>query len=143
MLYGPQDSCQTIRTIRKYTQKFITTVTSISVPINVVRQPWNACQYSQKLQLLSSSIFVHIKCCTTSTNPYGMAYSSLLSAASKSILLFALGCVLSFSKCCLFSSARPLSCSWHLTKGPFSWHLTKSLLILASHQRSSPWSLTK
>jgi len=32
---------------------------------------------------------------------------------------------------------------WHLTKGPFSWHLTKSLLILASHQRSSPWSLTQ
>jgi hypothetical protein len=26
---------------------------SISVPLNVVRQPWNACQYSQKLQLLS------------------------------------------------------------------------------------------
>jgi hypothetical protein len=126
VLYGPQDSCQTIRTVRKYTQKFITAVTSISVPINVVRQPWNACQYSQKLQLLSSSISVHIKCCTTSTNPYGMACSSLLSAASKSVLLFALGCVLSFSKCCLFSSARPLSCSWHLTKD----------LTLASHQRS-------
>jgi hypothetical protein len=111
VLYGPQNSCQTVRTVRKYTQKFITTVTLISVLINVVRQPWNACQYSQKLQLLSSSISVHIKYCMTSTNLYGTACSSLLSAASKSVLLFALGCMLSFSKCCLFSSARPLSCS--------------------------------
>ena len=106
-----QNSAKIVRTVRKYTQKYITTVTSISVPTNVVWQPWNACQYSQKLQLLSSSISVHITCCMTSTNPYGTACSSLLSAASKSVLLFALGCVLSFSKCCLFSSARPLSCS--------------------------------
>jgi hypothetical protein len=111
MLYGPQNSCQNVWTVRKYTQKFITAVTSISVPINVIRQPWNACQYSQKLQLLSSSIYVHIKCCMASTNPYGTTCSSLLSAALKSVLLFALGCMLSFSKCCLFSSTRPLSCS--------------------------------
>jgi hypothetical protein len=91
VLYDPQNSCQTVRTVRKYTQKFITAVTSISVPINVVRQPWNACQYSQKLQLLSSSISVHIKCCTTSTNPYGTTCSSLLSAALKTVPVLCLG----------------------------------------------------
>jgi hypothetical protein len=111
MLYDPKNSFQTVQTVWKYTQKFITAVTSISVPINVVRQPWNACQYSQKLQLLSSLISMHIKCCTTSTKLYGIACYSLLSVASKSVLLFTLGCVLSFNKCCLFSLARPLSCS--------------------------------
>ena len=129
VLYGPQNSCQTIQTIWKYTQKIITAITSIFVPINVVRQPWNACQYSQKLQLLSSSISVHIKCCTNSTNPYGMAFSSLLSVASKYVLLFALGCMLSFSKCCLFSQldlSLSLSCSLNKNAATF--------LFLASHQ---------
>ena len=44
---------------------------------------------------------------------------------------------------CLDLGISPKVWPWHLTKGPFSWHLTKSFLILASHQRSSPWSLTK
>ena len=57
MLYGLsrnlcQNSAKIVWTVRKYTQKYITAVTSISVPTNVIRQPWNACQYSQKLQLL-------------------------------------------------------------------------------------------
>ena len=120
MMYGLsrnlcQNSAKTVRTVQKYTQKYITAVTSIYVQTNVVWQPWNASQYSQKLQLLSSSISVHIKCCTTSTNPYGTTCSSLLPTALKFVLLFALGCMLSFSKCCLSSQARPLplalSCS--------------------------------
>jgi hypothetical protein len=44
----------------------------------------------------------------------------------KSVLLFALGCVLSFSKCCLFSQLNLSLSLWHLTKD----------LTLASHQRS-------
>jgi len=57
MLYGLsrnlcQNSAKIVWTVRKYTQKCITAVTSISVPTNVIRQPWNACQSSQKLQLL-------------------------------------------------------------------------------------------
>jgi hypothetical protein len=146
VLYGPQDSCQTIRTVRKYTQKYITAVTSISVPTNVVWQPWNACQYSQKLQLLSSSISVHIKCCTTSTNPYGTACSSLLSEIRTSLCLGM--CALLQQMLSLFS-ARPLSCSLlfsqqecltplvlstRMLQLPCSWHLTKNLL--ASHQES-------
>jgi hypothetical protein len=91
MLYGPQNSCQNVQTVWKYTQKFITIVTSICVPINVVRQPWNACQYSQKVQLLSSSIYVHIKCCTASTNLYGMSCSSLLYIALKTVPVLCLG----------------------------------------------------
>ena len=57
MMYGLsrnlcQNSAKIVWTVRKYTHKCITAVTSISVPTNVIRQPWNACQYSQKLQLL-------------------------------------------------------------------------------------------
>jgi hypothetical protein len=89
-----------------------------------------------------SLIFVPIKCCTTALKSMPilsenttavhldfcahllfydlqksvrMAYSSLLPAASKSVLLFALGCVLSFTKCCLSSQARPLSLSLALS----------------------------
>ena len=43
-----------------FPRKSCPTPSSISVPINIVWQPWNACQYSQKTQLLSTSIFVHI-----------------------------------------------------------------------------------
>jgi hypothetical protein len=161
MLYGLsrnlcQNSAKTVRTVRKYTQKYITAVTSISVPTNVVWQPWNACQYSQKLQLLSSSISVHITCCMTSTNPYGTACSSLLSEIHTS-LCFGMHSLLQ-QMLSLFS-ARPLSCSLLFSQQECcnflvlgisprtSWHLTKSLLLsqqdcccffflllLASHQ---------
>jgi hypothetical protein len=46
-------------------RKSCPTPSSIFVPEIVVRQPWNACQYSQKFMLLFSSKTVHIKCCTT------------------------------------------------------------------------------
>jgi hypothetical protein len=161
MLYGLsrnlcQNSAKIVRTVRKYTQKYITAVTSISVPTNVVWQPWNACQYSQKLQLLSSSISVHITCCMTSTNPYGTACSSLLSEICTS-LCFGMRSLLQ-QMLSLFS-ARPLSCSLLFSQQECcnflvlgisprtSWHLTKSLLLsqqdcccffflllLASHQ---------
>jgi hypothetical protein len=113
MLYRlSQNSCQnsakTVWTVRKYIQKYITAFTSISVPTNVVWQPWNACQYSQKLQLLSSSNSVHITCCMTSTNPYGTAYSSLLSEMHTS-LFFGMHSLLQ-QMLSLFS-AQPLSCS--------------------------------
>jgi hypothetical protein len=160
MLYGlSRNSCQNsakiVRTVRKYTQKYITTVTSISVPTNVVCQPWNACQYSQKLQLLSS-ISVHITCCMTSTNLYGTVCSSLLSEIRTS-LCFGMRSLLQ-QMLSLFS-ARPLSCSLLFSQQECcnflvlgisprtSWHLTKSLLLsqqdcccfnflllLASHQ---------
>jgi hypothetical protein len=122
-----QDSCQTIQTVRKYTQKYITTITSISLPTNVVWQPWNACQYSQKLQQLSSSISVHITCCTTSTNPYGMACSSLLSEIHTSLCL---GMHALLQQMLSLFSARPLSCSPCSCISPrTSWYLTKSLLL--------------
>jgi hypothetical protein len=113
MLYGLsrnlcQNSAKIVWTVRKYTQKYITAVTSIFVPTNVAWQPWNACQYSQKLQLLSSSISVHITCCMTSTNPYGTACSSLLSEIRTS-LCFGMRSLLQLMLS-LFS-ARPLSCS--------------------------------
>jgi hypothetical protein len=158
MLYGLsrnlcQNSAKTVRTVRKYTQKYITAVTSISVPTNVVWQPWNACQYSQKLQLLSSSISVHITCCMTSTNPYGTACSSLLSEIRTS-LCFGMRSLLQ-QMLSLFS-ARPLSCSLLFSQQECcnflvlgisprtSWHLTKSLLLLLSPRVSScSWHLTK
>jgi hypothetical protein len=108
------------------------------VPTNVVWQPWNACQYSQKLQLLSSSISVHITCCMTSTNPYGTACSSLLSEICTS-LCFGMRSLLQ-QMLSLFS-ARPLSffllfsqqeCCNFLVLGispRTSWHLTKNLLL--------------
>jgi hypothetical protein len=161
MLYGLsrnlcQNSAKTVRTVRKYTQKYITAVTSISVPTNVVWQPWNACQYSQKLQLLSSSISVHITCCMTSTNPYGTACSSLLSEIRTS-LCFGMRSLLQ-QMLSLFS-ARPLSCSLLFSQQECcnflvlgisprtSWHLTKNLLL--SQQDcccfffSCSWHLTK
>jgi hypothetical protein len=127
------------------------------VPTNVVWQPWNACQYSQKLQLLSSSISVHITCCMTSTNPYGTDCSSLLSEIRTSLCfgmcsllrqmlsLFSaqpLSCSLLFSQqeCCnfLFLGISPrISCSLNKTVAACSWHLTKisaTSLFLASHQ---------
>jgi hypothetical protein len=162
MLYGLsrnlcQNSAKTVRTVWKYTQKYITAVTSISVPTNVVWQPWNACQYSQKLQLLCSSISVHITCCMTSTNPYGMACSSLLSEICTSLCfgmrsllrqmlsLFSaqpLSCSLLFSQqeflsssCSLNKNASaPLVLSTRMLQLSCSWHLTKNLL--ASHQES-------
>jgi hypothetical protein len=139
MLYGlSQNSCQnsakTVWTIRKYTQKYITAVTSISVPTNVVWQPWNACQYSQKLQLLSSSISVHITCCMTSTNPYGTACSSLLSEIRIS-LCFGMRSLLQ-QMLSLFS-ARPLSCSLL-----FSQQECCNFLVLGISPRTS-WNLTK
>jgi hypothetical protein len=161
MLYGlSRNSCQNsakiVRTVRKYTQKYITAVTSISVPTNVVWQPWNACQYSQKLQLLSSSISVHITCCMTSTNPYGTACSSLLSEIRTS-LCFGMRSLLQ-QMLSLFS-ARPLSCSLLFSQQECcnflvlgisprtSWQLTKNLLL--SQQDcccfffSCSWHLTK
>jgi hypothetical protein len=161
MLYGLsrnlcQNSAKIVWTVRKYTQKYITAVTSISVPTNVVWQPWNACQYSQKLQLLFSSISVHITCCMTSTNPYGTACSSLLSEIRTSLCfgmrsllrqmlsLFSarpLSCSLLFSQ----QECLQLSCSWLSTRT--SWHLTKNLLL--SQQDccciffSCSWHLTK
>jgi hypothetical protein len=134
MLYGLsrnlcQNSAKTVRTVRKYTQKYITAVTSISVPTNVVWQPWNACQYSQKLQLLSSSISVHITCCMTSTNPYGTACSSLLSEIRTS-LCFGMRSLLR-QMLSLFS-AQPLSCSLLFSQQ----ECLQLLLFLASHQES-------
>jgi hypothetical protein len=173
MLYGLsrnlcQNSAKIVRTVRKYTQKYITAVTSISVPTNVVWQPWNACQYSQKLQLLSSSISVHITCCMTSTNPYGTACSSLLSEIRTS-LCFGM-CSLLRQMLSLFS-AQPLSCSLLFSQQEFlssscslnknasaplvlSTRMLQLLLLLASHQEPlglSPrfllllcsWHLTK
>jgi hypothetical protein len=161
MLYGlSRNSCQNsakiVRTVWKYTQKYITVVTSIFVPTNVVWQPWNACQYSQKLQLLSSSISMHITCCMTSTNPYGTACSSLLSEIRTS-LCFGMHSLLQ-QMLSLFS-ARPLSCSLLFSQQECcnflvlgisprtSWHLTKNLLL--SQQDcccfffSCSWHLTK
>jgi hypothetical protein len=129
--------CQTIRTVWKYTQKYITTVTSISLPTNVVWQPWNACQYSQKLQLLSSSISVHITCCTNSTNPYGTACSSLLSEIHTSLCL---GMHALLQQMLSLFSARPLSCSLLFSQQEClnsSCSLNKNAstsLFLASHQ---------
>jgi hypothetical protein len=81
---------------------------SISVPINVVRQPWNVCQYSHKMHLLSS-ISVHIKCCMASTNPYSTACSSLLSVALKTMPVICLGmCALLQQMLSSFSSSTSL-----------------------------------
>jgi hypothetical protein len=150
-----QNSAKIVRTVRKYTQKYITAVTSISVPTNVVWQPWNACQYSQKLQLLSSSISVHITCCMTSTNPYGTACSSLLSEIRTS-LCFAMRALLR-QMLSLFS-AQPLSCSLLFSQQEFlssscslnknasaplvlSTRMLQLLLLLASHQEPLGLSL--
>jgi hypothetical protein len=161
MLYGLsrnlcQNSAKIVWTVWKYTQKYITAVTSISMPTNVVWQPWNACQYSQKLQLLSSSISVHIICCMTSTNPYDTACSSLMSEIHTS-LCFGMHALLR-QMLSLFS-AQPLSCSLLFSQQECcnflvlgisprtSWHLTKNLLL--SQQEccciffSCSWHLTK
>jgi hypothetical protein len=129
-----QNSTKTVRIVRKYTQKYITAVTSIFVPTNVVWQPWNACQYSQKLQLLSSSISMHITCCMTSTNPYGTACSSLLSEIHTS-LCFGMRSLLQ-QMLSLFS-ARPLSCSLL-----FSQQECCNFLVLGISPRTS-FSLNK
>jgi hypothetical protein len=140
MLYGLsrnlcQNSAKIVRTVQKYTQKYIAAATSISVPTNVVWQPWNACQYSQKLQLLSSSISVHITCCMTSTNPYGTACSSLLSEIRTS-LCFGM-CSLLRQMLSLFS-AQPLSCSLLFSQQECCNFLVLGISprILASHQES-------
>jgi hypothetical protein len=141
MLYGLsrnlcQNSAKIVRTVQKYTQKYITAVTSISVPTNVVWQPWNACQYSQKLQLLSSSISVHITCCMTSTNPYGTACSSLLSEIRTS-LCFGMRSLLR-QMLSLFS-AQPLSCSLLFSQQECCSFLVLGIFtknLLASHQES-------
>jgi hypothetical protein len=125
------------------------------VPLNAIRQPWNACQCSQKLLLLSL---------------FFSSTSLLLSLVFSTRILQLLSC--SLNKTVVSSS-----CSWHLTKKPLglsprflqllllslvlstrmlqlslgisprtswpltkisstscSWHLTKNLL--ASHQES-------
>ena len=120
MLYGLsqnlcQNSAKIVWTVRKYTQKCITAVTSISVPTNVIRQPWNACQYSQKLQLLFLFNFCahHMLYDHHKSVRYGLFFLAVWTLYF-SVLLFALGCVLSFGKCCLFSQLNlslALSCS--------------------------------
>jgi hypothetical protein len=161
MLYGLsrnlcQNSAKIVWNVQKYTQKYIAAVTSLSVPTNVVWQPWNACQYSQKLQLLSSSISVHITYCMTSTNLYGTTCSSLLSEIHTS-LCFGM-CALLQQMLSLFS-AQPLSfsllfsqqeCCNFLVLGispRTSWHLTKNLLLSQQdccfHFFSCSWHLTK
>jgi hypothetical protein len=84
----------------------------------------------------------------------------VLPCCLKSILLFALGCMLSFSKCCLFSQLDLSLALWHLTKDLTLASHQRSLLLashqesllLASHQESldlgispkiRPWHLTK
>jgi hypothetical protein len=131
MLYGLsrnlcQNSAKIVWTVWKYTQKYITAVTSIYVPTNVVWHPWNACQYSQKLQLLSSSISVHITCCMTSTNTYDTACSSLLSEIRTSLcfgMCVLLRQMLSLSQ---LNLSLALSCSLNKNAATF--------LFLASHQ---------
>ena len=157
-----QNSAKTVRNVRKYTQKYITAVTSISVPTNVIRQPWNACQYSQKLQLLFLLNFCahYVLYDLHKSVRYGLfflaiwnPYFSLLwdefspSAnavsflSSTSLLLFS--CSLNKNAATflfLASHQEPLgispriSCSLNKTvaASSCSWHLTKSLL--ASHQ---------
>jgi hypothetical protein len=75
-------------------------------------------------------------------------YGLFFLACLKSILLFALGCILSFSKCCLFSQLDLSLALWHLTKDLFSCSLLFSqqeccnFLILGISPRTS-WHLTK
>jgi hypothetical protein len=59
VLYGPRNLCQTVRTVRKYTQKIIAVVTSISVPINGCTTALGCVPNSSKIILLSPSISVH------------------------------------------------------------------------------------
>ena len=141
MLYGLsrnlcQNSAKIVWTVRKYTQKCITAVTSISVPTNVIRQPWNACQSSQKLQLLFLFNFCahHMLYDLHKSVRYGLfflavwnPYFSLLWDAfspSTNAVSFLSSTSLLLS---LVLSTRmlQLSCSWHLTKN-----------LLASHQES-------
>jgi hypothetical protein len=74
------------------------------VPLNVIRQPWNACQYSQKLQLLS--LFF------SSTS---LLLSLVLSTRMLELLLFSQQECFNF----LVLGISPRT----------SWHLTKSLLL--------------
>jgi hypothetical protein len=64
------------------------------VPLNAIRQPWNACQCSQKLLLLS--LFFSLT-------------SLLLSLVFSTRILQLLSCSLN-------KTAVSSSCSWHLTK---------------------------
>jgi hypothetical protein len=66
------------------------------VPLNAIRQPWNACQCSQKLLLLSL---------------FFSSTSLLLSLVFSTRILQLLSC--SLNKTVVSSS-----CSWHLTKNP-------------------------
>jgi hypothetical protein len=66
------------------------------VPLNAIRQPWNACQCSQKLLLLSL---------------FFSSTSLLLSLVFSTRILQLLSC--SLNKTVVSSS-----CSWHLTKKP-------------------------
>jgi hypothetical protein len=61
VLYGPQNSCQTVRTVRKYTHKLIAVVTSIFVPINGCTIALGCVPNSSEIILLSPSISVHEK----------------------------------------------------------------------------------
>jgi hypothetical protein len=104
------------------------------VPLNAIRQPWNACQCSQKLLLLSL---------------FFSSTSLLLSLVFSTRILQLLSCSLN-------KTAVSSSCSWHLTKKPLglsprflqllvlgispsnlfsscfcSWHLTKKPLGLS------------
>ena len=73
----------------------------------------------------------------------------VLPCCLKYVLLFALGCILSFSKCCLFSQLDlSLALSCFLNKNSLAPLLFSQqdycffLLLLASHEKAS-WPLTK
>jgi hypothetical protein len=92
------------------------------VPLNAIRQPWNACQYSQKLQLLS--LFF------SSTS---LLLSLVLSTRMLELLLF------SQQECFNFS------CSWHLTKNLLASHQESlslsTRLLLHTQERVRPLAL--
>jgi hypothetical protein len=68
----------------------------------VVRQPWDACQTSQKLFYCLPRFLCMKNGCTASRNPYGTACSSLLFATLKSVLACCLGMRAQLCKRCLF-----------------------------------------
>jgi hypothetical protein len=80
------------------------------VPLHAIRQPWNACQCSQKFLLLSL---------------FSSSTSLLLSIVFSTRILQLLSC--SLNKTVVSSS-----CSWHLTKKPLG--LSPRFLQLLNHQ---------
>jgi hypothetical protein len=97
-------------------QKNVPTLSSKSVPINVVWQPWNACQYTQK-----NSVVVLLDFCAHLLL-YGLLKSvlygllSLLSAALKPVPASCLETRALALHMLPLSQARPLSCSLALQK---------------------------